>query len=121
MAKPKYDFNKLTLEMMVDYVLKNNAKDRIDLKQFKTEVDEYKYTQELNPDGTPKLYLDKNNKTKIKRKKYSTGNKTIKYNLFKAKRAFYEEFKDEIEWENPPKPKKEKAKSKIDDILAKLD
>ena len=123
MAKDKvsFDFNKLTLEDMVNYVVDNDLKDSIDLKQFLEETEKYKLVNVNDEEGKPKTYVSKKTgKIKIKKKQIPTGEKTTKYNLFKAKRYFYEETKNAIDWKNPPKVKKAKEQKKATDILAKL-
>ena len=120
--KPQFDYNKITLEEMVNYVIENKKKDVIDLKSFNTETEEYKLVNVIDAEGKPQTYVSKKDgKVKIKKKQVKTGKKTTKYNFLKAKRAFYEAFKDDIDWINPPKAKSADAKKKATDILALLD
>lgn len=124
MAKEKttFDFNKLKLEDMVNYVVSNEAKERIDLKQYLEVKEKYKLVNVNDAEGKPQTYVSKKTgKIKIKKKQIPTGEKTERYNLFKAKRDFYTEFKNDINWINPPKVKKAKEEKKATDILSLLD
>ena len=124
MAKEKatFDFNKLKLEDMVNYVVNNEAKDRINLKDYLEVKEKYKLVNVNDAEGKPQTYVSKKTgKIKIKKKQIPTGEKTERYNLFKAKRDFYTEFKNDINWINPPKVKKTKEEKKATDILSLLD
>ena len=120
--KTAFDFNKLTLEDMVKFVVDNELKDKIDLKQFLETRDKYKLVNVNDAEGKPQTYVSKKTgKIKIKKKQIPTGEKTERYNLFKAKREFYSKFKNDIDWTNPPKEKKEKKAKKATAILSLLD
>ena len=124
MAKEKatFDFNKLKLEDMVNYVVSNEAKERINLKDYLEVKEKYKLVNVNDAEGKPQTYVSKKTgKIKIKKKQIPTGEKTERYNLFKAKRDFYTEFKNDINWINPPKVKKSKEEKKATDILSLLD
>ena len=124
MAKEKvtFDFNKLKLEDMVNYVVANEAKERINLKEYLEVKEKYKLVNVNDAEGKPQTYVSKKTgKIKIKKKQIPTGEKTERYNLFKAKREFYTEFKNDINWINPPKVKKAKEEKKATDILSLLD
>lgn len=124
MAKEKitFDFNKLKLEDMVNYVVSNEAKERINLKEYLEVKEKYKLVNVNDAEGKPQTYVSKKTgKIKIKKKQIPTGEKTERYNLFKAKRDFYTEFKNDINWINPPKVKKAKEEKKATDILSLLD
>lgn len=124
MAKEKtaFDFNKLTLEDMVKYVVDNELKEKIDLKKFLEEKEKYKLVNVNDAEGKPQTYVSKKTgKIKIKKKQIPTGEKTERYNLFKAKREFYNTFKNDIDWTNPPKEKQEKKAKKATAILSLLD
>ena len=124
MAKEKitFDFNKLKLEDMVNYVVSNEAKERINLKDYLEVKEKYKLVNVNDAEGKPQTYVSKKTgKIKIKKKQIPTGEKTERYNLFKAKRDFYTEFKNDINWINPPKVKKAKEEKKATDILSLLD
>lgn len=120
--KTAFDFNKLTLEDMVKFVVDNELKDKIDLKQFLETRDKYKLVNVNDAEGKPQTYVSKKTgKIKIKKKQIPTGEKTERYNLFKAKREFYDKFKNDIDWTNPPREKKEKKAKKATSILSLLD
>lgn len=124
MAKEKitFDFNKLKLEDMVNYVVSNEAKERINLKEYLEVKEKYKLVNVNDAEGKPQTYVSKKTgKIKIKKRQIPTGEKTERYNLFKAKRDFYTEFKNDINWINPPKVKKAKEEKKATDILSLLD
>ena len=120
--KTAFDFNKLTLEDMVKFVVDNELKDKIDLKQFLETRDKYKLVNVNDAEGKPQTYVSKKTgKIKIKKKQIPTGEKTERYNLFKAKREFYKEFKNDIDWINPPTVKEKKEEKKATAILSLLD
>lgn len=119
--KKQFDFNKITLEDMVNFVVNNNLKDKINLKQFLEEKEKYKLVNVNDAEGKPKTYIGKNGKVKIKKKQIPTGEKVERYNFLKAKRYFYNETKSLIDWKNPPKERKTKDNKKASDILSKLD
>ena len=124
MAKEKatFDFNKLKLEDMVNYVVSNEAKERINLKDYLEVKEKYKLVNVNDAEGKPQTYVSKKTgKIKIKKKQIPTGEKTERYNLFKAKREFYSKFKNDIDWTNPPKEKQEKKAKKATAILSLLD
>ena len=71
MAKEKtaFDFNKLTLEDMVKYVVDNELKEKIDLKKFLEEKEKYKLVNVNDAEGKPQTYVSKKTgKIKIKKK-----------------------------------------------------
>ena len=124
MAKEKatFDFNKLKLEDMVNYVVSNEAKERINLKDYLEVKEKYKLVNVNDAEGKPQTYVSKKTgKIKNKKKQIPTGEKTERYNLFKAKREFYSKFKNDIDWTNPPKEKQEKKAKKATAILSLLD
>jgi hypothetical protein len=121
--KPIYDFNHLTAKDMAEYIEKNHndeaSKKAFKEKAFETKTEKTAVTV-YEADGKPKVYVDKNGKTRVKKKMIdaNTGKKTVKFNLLKAKRYFYDTYKDEIDFENPPKAKKsEKKKTEADTLF----
>ena len=119
--KPSFDYRKVKWEDMVHYLIDNDKKDRIDLTKFYDEVSKYKMVDEYNADGKPKTYVGKDGKVKVKKKKEKiAGEKVTTYNFLKAKKAFYNEFKNDIDWKNPPLEKSEKEKKKASAILELL-
>lgn len=115
-----FDYKKLTLEQMVDYVIDNDKTDKIDLNSFMEEKNEYELVSVYEADGKPKMYVGKDGKTRIKKQQKSTGKKVMRYNFLKAKKAFYKAFELDIEWINPPVSTKTEKPKKATDILAKL-
>ena len=66
----------------------------------------------LDAEGKPKYYVGKDGKTKIKKKRVAIGDEKVEFfNLMKAKRAFYDAYKDDFEWTSKPKEAKAKAKN----------
>lgn len=120
--KPIYDFNKLTAKDMAEYIEKYHD-DTESKKAFKEAAYETKTEKTAvtvyEADGKPKVYIDKSGKTRVKKKMIdaNTGKKTTKFNLLKAKRYFYDTYKAEIDFENPPKTKKAEKKQTEADTL----
>lgn len=120
--KPIYDFNHLTAKDMKDFIEKYHN-DEESKKAFKSAafetVTEKKAVTVYEADGKPKVYIDKSGKTRVKKKMIdaNTGKKTVKFNLLKAKRYFYDTYKAEIDFENPPKTKKTEKKQTEIEVL----
>lgn len=122
--KIKVDYHKLTVEKLSELVAELgdkasvfNANDYVSERAAET-----KLVDVVNADGKPKYYVGKDGKTKIRKEKIAVGAKKEKYfNLMKAKRAFYDLFKDEFDWYNTPKvSKKEDNSKKVKAALAAM-
>lgn len=119
-----FDYNKLTAEDMRDYIVKNhNTKE--DKEEFKKNAFEIKSkkvaVQVIGKDGKPVYYVDKKGKTRIRQTYVDkpSGEKNLTFNNLKAKKYFYETYKDEIIWLNAPKTKPKKdAKPTAEELFA---
>lgn len=124
MAKVKMDYKKITVDDMVQYVLKyDNTKEAKDfLKSFyEKKAKKYKLVLKLDEDGNPIRYIGKDGKEKFRKEKQAIGSdKTEVYNVLKAKKGFYERYKDDIEFEQPPVKTKEQEKDKVAKALSLL-
>lgn len=126
MAKEKVvmDYKHLNIEKMVDYVVNTEgAKEKIDLKSFYEERAKKTAVGVFDAEGKPVMYVAKGGKLQQKKKMVETsGKKTKVYNILKAKRAFYDAFKDDIDWgDTAPKKKAEKEKKDVvKDALSRL-
>ena len=121
--KPIYDFKRLTAQDMAKYIEENHndAESKKNFKEaaFETKIEKVAVTV-YEADGKPKYYIDKTGKTRVKKKMIdaNTGKKKEKFNLLKAKKYFFETYKDEIEFENAPKEsKKEKRQTEADKLF----
>lgn len=122
--KIKVDYHKLTVEKLAELVAELgdkasafNANDYVAERAAET-----KLVDVVNADGKPKYYVGKDGKTKIRKEKIAVGTKKEKYfNLMKAKRAFYDLYKDEFDWYNTPKAaKKDDSSKKVEAALAAM-
>ena len=117
------DYKKMTLKDMYDYLLKEHNDDE-SKKAFRDAYIEIRpkttYVTVYESDGKPKVYIDKNGKTKVKKKKVpvKTGEKIQSNNLLKAKKYFYETYKSEIDFTNVPTAKKQTVNSSLTDEIA---
>ena len=121
--KPKYDFKRLTAEEMKNYIetYHNDAESKAAFKKvaFEEKVEQTAVTV-YEADGKPKVYVDKNGKTRVKKKMIDVngGKKVVRFNLLKAKNYFYDTYNKEIDFENLPKGKeKENEKNKMDTLF----
>lgn len=120
------NYKKITINDMVMYIIEydNTPEAKEFIKGFYEEkAAKTRNVNVLDDEGKPVTYIGKDGKTKIKKKKVAVG-KTTKpvYNILKAKKAFYERYKDVIDFENPPIKTKEKdITDKIASALALLD
>lgn len=121
--KPEYDYAKLSAKQMAEFITTYHD-DEESKKAFKNaayvETVEKIAVDVYGKDGKVKLYVDKNGKTKIKKKMIDkpNGEKTTKFNLLKAKKYFYEKYKDEISFSNLPKTATNDKKNVADDLFA---
>ncbi len=111
------DYNKMDLELFAELLnsLPEDKQKEFNAQQYvSTRPAKTKLVTKLDADGKPDTYINKNGKTKIRKEKRAIGTETVEYfNLMKAKRAFYNAFKDEFEWSTRPKEStKDKAKEK---------
>ena len=124
MAKVKMDYKKITVDDMVKYILeKDNTKEAADfIKGFYEEKPKKtKLVLKLDDNGEPIKYIGKDNKEKFKKEKVAAGTETTKvYNVLKAKKAFYERYKDDIEFSKPPVKTKKVETDKVAKALALL-
>ncbi len=128
MAKKKVTMNykKITVNDMVMYIKENDNTEeaKVFIKGFyEDKPEKTRSVNVLDEDGKPVTYIGKDGKTKIKKKKVAVGKATKPvYNVLKAKKGFYERYKDVIDFENPPiKTKETAAADKIASALALLD
>ena len=129
MAKDKkitMNYKKITVEDMVKYIKEYDNTD--EAKEFikgfyEDKPAKYANVSKVDADGKPITYIGKDGKLKIKKEKVAVGKETKKvYNVLKAKKGFYDRYKDAIEFENPPvKSKEAVATNKVADALALLD
>lgn len=121
--KIEMDFNKLTAKMMKEYIEEhhdNTESKKAFRKAAFVEKTEKTAVTVYEADGKPKVYVDKNGKTRVKKKMIDVagGEKKEKFNLLKAKKYFYNEYKDEINFINPPKEsKKDKKQTEADKLF----
>lgn len=124
MAKEKVtmNYNKLTIEQMVDYVIENDVKDKIDLTAFYEEKAKKVAVGVFDAENKPVMITTRGGKLQQKKKMVEvSGAKHKVYNILKAKRAFYDAFANDIEWTNAPKAKKAETKNdKIANALSRL-
>jgi len=110
------DYKRMTLKDMYDFLLEEHNDDE-SKKAFKDAYIEVRpkttYVTVYESDGKPKVYVDKNGKTKVRKKKVpvKSGEKIQSTNLLKAKRYFYETYKSEIEFTNVPETNKKQTKN----------
>ena len=128
MAKKKVTMNykTMTVDDMVLYIKENDNTEEAKtfIKSFyEDKPAKTKSVNILDDEGKPVINISKDGKQKIKKKKVAVGTATKPvYNILKAKKGFYERYKDAIEFENPPIKTKEKAETnKVKNALALLD
>ena len=122
----KMDYKKITVKDMVLYIKENDNTEAS--KEFITGFYEEKPKKtrnvaKLDEEGKPITYIGKDGRTKIRKKKVAVSKETKPvYNVLKAKKAFYERYKEVIDFENPPVKTKEKVEmDKIASALSLLD
>ena len=122
----KMDYKKITVKDMVLYIKEYDNTEAS--KEFITGFYEEKKKKtrnvaKLDEEGKPITYIGKDGKTKIRKKKVAVSKETKPvYNVLKAKKAFYERYREVIDFENPPVKTKEKVEmDKIASALALLD
>ena len=120
------DYRKMSIEDMVLYIRDYDPteKSKEFIRGFYEEKPKNtKSVNKLDATGKPVTYVDKKGRIKIRKQKVAVGNETKQvYNILKAKKGFYNRYKDVIEFKNPPKDKKKENKStKIEKALALLD
>lgn len=128
MAKTKVDYNKLTLDKLVELYKSLSTEDqkKINFSEFMIEVPaKTALVTVVEANGRPKYYIDKNGVTKIKKEKIAVGTeKKKKFSLMKAKRAFYGTYTNEFDWVTKPREKKnnkdDAAKKKRNEALSAL-
>lgn len=113
------NYRKLTMKQMVDYIEEHHSDKESKAAFAAAAIKEHKeqmYVDVLDADGNPVKYVDKNGKVKVKKRRVEKpdGKSSKVKSVLDAKRYFYETYKDEIEFENAPKAKKE------DELMAKL-
>lgn len=124
--KIKVDYHKLTVERLAELIAKlgDKAKDFNAQDYVAERAAETKLVAVVDVDGKPKYYVGKDGKTKIRKEKVAVGTKKEKYfNLMKAKRDFYDLFRDaeEFEWYNTPKvAEKKDSKKKVEAALKSM-
>lgn len=110
----KLDYKTLTLQQMVDYIEENHntkaAKSAFAAAAVKDHKEQI-YIDVKDENGNPVTYTDKSGKVKVKKQRVDKPNgKTTKVkSVLDAKKYFYETYKDEIDFTNAPKAKKEDA------------
>lgn len=125
-GKVTMNYKKITVNDMAMYIkdYDNTPEAKEFIKGFyEDKPAKTKSVNVLDDEGKPVTYIGKDGKTKIKKKKIAVGKSTKPvYNVLKAKKGFYERYKDVIEFENPPvKTKGATATDKIANALALLD
>ncbi len=123
MAKEKvvFDYKKLTIDDMVDYILQNDpTKEAVAFINsfYEKKPAKVKRVPVFNEDGSPVMIKNKKGE-EIQKKEQKPIGKEMKdsYNILKAKSGFYERYKDVIKFENAPKGKKV---DKVASALARL-
>lgn len=110
-----YDFKKLTLEQMVDYIEKNAPQDKAWFKSeaFETRTQK-KAVKQFDADGKPIMKIGKDGKPRqaVKMEEIKGGKKEQVFNLLAAKYAFAKRYMPEII------PTAKEKKPKASDILA---
>lgn len=124
--KVTMNYKKITINDMVMYIKEydNTEEAKAFIKGFyEDKPEKTRSVNVLDADRKPVTYIGKDGKTKIKKKKVAVGKATKPvYNVLKAKKAFYERYKETIDFENPPIKTKGKAETdKIASALALLD
>ena len=124
MAKEKMNYKKMTVDDMVEYILKydNTAEAKEFINGFyEKKPAKVKLVLKLDNDGKPIEYINKASKKTYKKERIADGKgeKDV-YNVLKAKVAFYNRYKDDIDFENPPIKTKDNSNDKIKNALAKL-
>lgn len=123
--KIKMNYKKITLEEMVLFIRDNDKEEGTKFIKgfYEKEPAKTKLVNVLDAEGKPETYINKKGKTAIRKKRVAVGAETKEvYNVLKAKRAFYDRYKDKIEFENAPKEKAEEKKDdKIKSALSLLD
>lgn len=124
--KVTMNYKKITVNEMVMYIKEhdNTPEAKEFIKGFyEDKPAKTKSVNVLDDEGKPVTYIGKDGKTKIRKKKVAVGKATKPvYNVLKAKKGFYERYKDVIEFENPPiKTKEASEEDKIKSALALLD
>lgn len=125
MSKTKIDYKKMTVDDMVNYILeKDNTKESAKFIKgfYEDKPKDTKLVVKKDSNGNPITYIDKNGKEKYRKVRVATTKETKKvYNVLAAKVAFYEKYKDDIEFINAPeKKKKDEPNDKIASALARL-
>ena len=126
MAKATMDYKKITIEDMVNYIKEsdNTPEAKAFIKGFYEEKPaKTKTVNKLDAEGKPITYIGKDGKLKIKKERVAVGKATKPvYNVLKAKKGFYERYKDKIDFTNAPvKAKADAKENKIEKALALLD
>lgn len=124
MVKVKMNYKKITIQQMVDYVLKyDNTQEAKDmLNSFVTEEPKNtKLVPVFDEEGNAVMYTNKKGERKQKMKRVAVGKETRQgYKILESKKAFYNRYSDKIEFENPPIKTKEVENDKIKKALAML-
>ena len=123
--KIKMNYKELTLEQMVLFIKENDKEEGTKfIKSFYEKAPEKTaLVNVLDAEGKPLTYINKKGKVAIKKKRIAVGDKTKEvYNILKAKSAFFDRYKDKIDFINAPKAKKEETKEdKVKSALSLLD
>lgn len=110
-----YDFKKLTLEQMKEYIEKNAPQDKKWFKEVAFEERTQKQAiKQFDADGNPIMKAGKDGKMHqaVKMEEVKGGEKKLVFNLLKAKYAFCNKYMPEII------PVAKEKKSKASDMLA---
>ena len=122
--KVSMDWRKLTVLDMSNYIKDNHPdNDTIDwFFSFNKDVPIKKKAQKLDGNGQPIVSINKKNKKYFVSEYVEVKGEGTKkqFQVLKAKHAFYDRYKDEIDFINPPKAKGEPKKKKTEEALEML-